>query len=141
MRQRTESASGATSGSLGTLLDHIGTLISVRSKSKRAATTTMESDSTVSTSSNGNSMDIESGDPMAANPHSESIPLQEINLNSDSENKTTKVLKPKKGFTGSTAVSFLEGSGLRKSLSTSDLPQVVVHCAEDAKGDDSIFPL
>jgi hypothetical protein len=101
----------------------------------------MESDSTVSTSSNGNSVDIESGDPMATDPHSESIPLQEINLNSDSENKTKKVLKLKKGFTGSTAVSSLEGSGLRKSLSTSDLPQIVVHCAEDAKGDDSIFPL
>jgi hypothetical protein len=90
MRQRTEPTSGATSGSLGTLLDHIGTLISVRSKAKRTATTTMESDSTASTSSNSNNEDVERGDPMAASPHSESIPMQEINLSSDSENKTKR---------------------------------------------------
>jgi hypothetical protein len=47
----------------------------------------------------------------------------------------------KKGFTGSSAISSSEGSGLRKSLSTSNIPQIVVHCAEDAKEDISIFPL
>ncbi|HLP34771.1 MAG TPA: hypothetical protein VK133_02160 [Amoebophilaceae bacterium] len=145
MRQKTEPTAGASSGSLGTLLDHIGTLISVRSKAKRTTTTTTESDTTSSATSSSNNDDVESGDPKTIAPHSESIPLQEINLNSDSESKskskTKRVLKSKKNFTGRSATSSSESSGLRKSLSTSNIPQIVVHCADDARGDDSIFPL
>jgi hypothetical protein len=102
----------------------------------------MESDTTASTTSNSNNEDVESGVPRTSDPLSaESIPMQEISLSSDPERKTKRILKSKRGFTGSSASRLSEGSGLRKSLSTSNIPQIVVHCAEDSREDDSIFPL
>jgi hypothetical protein len=101
----------------------------------------MESDASPSSTSDSNNEDVESGNLDVAAGHSRAIPMQEINLASESEREIKPKTKSQRGSTGFSPSTFPESSGLRKSLSTSNIPLIVVHRASGSREDDSIFPL